>query len=217
MRAGLEALIAAEPGLEVVGNLSDQEVERPLTEAADVVLWAIDELDPDQLPDHFSDKCTGEDGTRAIVLLVDDWQPSAIGTLLQTGIRGILPTDATAAELTQALQAAAIGLTVIHPDILENWLSIAATEPRSSPPASSLTEWSPSEASLPDLRQPLTNREIEVLKMMAEGVGNKTIARRLGISEHTVKFHIGSIFSKLNASSRTEAVMTGARQGLIML
>ncbi len=53
--------------------------------------------------------------------------------------------------------------------------------------------------------------------MLAEGLGNKTIARRLGISEHTVKFHVGSIFSKLNASSRTEAVTVGVRQGLVML
>jgi DNA-binding NarL/FixJ family response regulator len=58
---------------------------------------------------------------------------------------------------------------------------------------------------------------VEVLQMLAEGLGNKAIARRLSISEHTVKFHIGSIFSKLNASSRTEAVILGARQGLILL
>jgi len=64
---------------------------------------------------------------------------------------------------------------------------------------------------------PLTTREIEVLGMLAEGVGNKAIARHLDISEHTVKFHISSIFSKLNASSRTEAVILGARQGLILL
>ncbi|HKC74673.1 MAG TPA: response regulator transcription factor, partial [Chloroflexota bacterium] len=63
----------------------------------------------------------------------------------------------------------------------------------------------------------LTPREIEVLGMLAEGLGNKTIARRLGISEHTVKFHVGSIFAKLDASSRTEAVTLGARRGLIML
>ena len=56
-----------------------------------------------------------------------------------------------------------------------------------------------------------------LLGMKAEGLGNKTIARRLGISEHTVKLHVGSILTKLNASSRTEAVTLGARQGLIML
>jgi DNA-binding NarL/FixJ family response regulator len=66
-------------------------------------------------------------------------------------------------------------------------------------------------------RQPLTPREIEVLGMIAEGLGNKIIAARLGISEHTVKFHIASIFVKLNARSRTEAVTIGVRQGLLMI
>jgi DNA-binding NarL/FixJ family response regulator len=66
-------------------------------------------------------------------------------------------------------------------------------------------------------REQLTAREIEVLTMLAEGEGNKQIARRLGISEHTVKFHVGSILGKLNASSRTEAVTAGLRQGLIVL
>ena len=65
--------------------------------------------------------------------------------------------------------------------------------------------------------QALTPREIEVLGMLAEGLGNKEIAWRLQISEHTVKFHVASILSKLDASSRTEAVTVGFRQGLIML
>jgi DNA-binding CsgD family transcriptional regulator len=63
----------------------------------------------------------------------------------------------------------------------------------------------------------LTPRETEVLRMLAEGAGNKQIARRLGISEHTVKFHVGSILAKLNAASRTEAVTLGVRRGLIPL
>jgi DNA-binding CsgD family transcriptional regulator len=64
---------------------------------------------------------------------------------------------------------------------------------------------------------PLTPREVEVLGMLAEGLGNKQIAARLGISEHTVKFHVASIFTKLHASSRTEAVTIGARAGVILL
>jgi NarL family two-component system response regulator YdfI len=116
-------------------------------------------------------------------------------------VQGILPTDANADEILEAIQAAAIGLTVIHPDLLDALLGLLPS-PRSLPIE-------------PD--QPLTSREIEVLKMLAEGLGNKAIARRLKISEHTVKFHIGSIFSKLNASSRTEAVILGARQGMIVL
>ena len=59
--------------------------------------------------------------------------------------------------------------------------------------------------------------KIEVLRMFAEGLANKNIAWNLGISEHTVKFHITSVFSKLNVSSRAEAVATGMRRGLILL
>ena len=65
--------------------------------------------------------------------------------------------------------------------------------------------------------QILTAREIEVLRMIAEGLGNKEIASKLRISDHTVKFHISSIFVKLGASSRTEAVTIGIRKGLIMV
>jgi DNA-binding NarL/FixJ family response regulator len=63
----------------------------------------------------------------------------------------------------------------------------------------------------------LTARELEVLRMMAEGAPNKIIAWRLGISEHTVKFHVASILSRLGASSRTEAVTIGIRRGLVLL
>jgi two-component system, NarL family, response regulator YdfI len=65
--------------------------------------------------------------------------------------------------------------------------------------------------------QPLTRREMEVLGMLAEGLANKNIAARLGISEHTVKTHVASILTKLDAFSRAEAVAIGARQGLILL
>jgi DNA-binding NarL/FixJ family response regulator len=63
----------------------------------------------------------------------------------------------------------------------------------------------------------LTPREIEVLRMMAEGAANKAIAFRLHISEHTAKFHVASILSKLNASTRAEAVAIGIRKGLILI
>jgi DNA-binding NarL/FixJ family response regulator len=98
--------------------------------------------------------------------------------------------------------AAAVGLVVLHPDFIEDLF------PQNDSPTRALSS-SPI--------QSLTPREIEVLGMLALGLGNKIIAKRLGISEHTVKFHISSIFQKLNASSRTEAVTLGARLGLIML
>jgi two-component system, NarL family, response regulator YdfI len=69
----------------------------------------------------------------------------------------------------------------------------------------------------PALSQALTEREIQVLQLLAEGVGNKVIATRLNISEHTVKFHISSVLSKMGAASRTEAVTQGIRNGLILI
>ena len=72
---------------------------------------------------------------------------------------------------------------------------------------------------LPDQEadQLLTDREREVLLLMAEGDPNKTIGRKLGVSEHTAKFHVGAILSKLGAQSRAEAVMVAARRGLVPL
>ena len=67
------------------------------------------------------------------------------------------------------------------------------------------------------LSQPLSERELEVLNLIAEGQSNKLIAHSLGISEHTVKTHVASIMAKLGASSRTEAVSQAIRRGLVML
>jgi len=63
----------------------------------------------------------------------------------------------------------------------------------------------------------LTNRELEVLRLLAEGCSNKQIAVRLGISENTTKFHVNAIFSKLDVETRTEAVVRAARLGLVLL
>jgi two-component system, NarL family, response regulator YdfI len=112
----------------------------------------------------------------------------------------VLPLDATPAEILAAIAAAVEGLIVLHPELLAS-MSVAGPAPQT--PASA-------DASL-------TPREIEVLRMLAEGLANKNIAWKLGISEHTVKFHITSIFTKLNVSSRAEAVATGMRRGLILL
>jgi DNA-binding NarL/FixJ family response regulator len=116
-------------------------------------------------------------------------------------VRAVLPRESEPEEIVSAVHAAASGLLILHPDSIEILLPALSLPTRST--------MAPQES--------LTPREIEVLGMLAEGEGNKGIARRLGISEHTVKFHVGSILAKLEASSRTEAVTIGVRQGLIML
>ena len=127
-----------------------------------------------------------------IVLLLEE--SATISDYLQAGIRSILPSDVSRDHLVEAIKATSAGLIVLHPD----WLgSLFMPTVRSS--------------------APLTSREIEVLRMLAEGRGNKAIAQHLNLSEHTIKFHISSIFSKLNVSSRTEAVILGAKQGWVLL
>jgi NarL family two-component system response regulator YdfI len=101
-----------------------------------------------------------------------------------------------------AVQAAASGLTVLTVDTSAPLLPYLSGIGR---------------ADSANQGEALTPREVEVLSMLAEGAGNKIIARRMGISEHTVKFHVGSIMGKLNAASRTEAVTVGIRRGLILL
>ena len=113
-------------------------------------------------------------------------------------IRAQLPPDATASEVLAALVAVGQGLVVLTQTQAERLL-----------PAR------PRRQDLPRLIEALTPREIEVLRLMGDGLVNKEIAGRLGISEHTAKFHVASILGKLQASSRTDAVAQGMRRGLI--
>jgi DNA-binding NarL/FixJ family response regulator len=182
VRAGLESLLTSSPGISLLGSYPDFATADQLR--PDVVLASLpfDELLP----------------APAIVLLSDDPQAAWSQEALRSGLRAVLPSNASPAEILAAVEAAAAGLAVVDPQELE--LLLAGTG-RSQPTAV----------------QALTPREVEVLRMMAEGAANKTIAWKLHISEHTVKFHVASIMSKLNAASRTEAVTTGIRQGLVLL
>ncbi|NJO79503.1 MAG: response regulator transcription factor [Cyanobacteria bacterium RM1_2_2] len=196
LRSGLEAIIGLSPELVIIGRADSLSAGLPLPDprslSADVLLLAI-ELTETSLSDV---ELLLEESLPPIVWLIDpqEWTIEA----WRLGVQGLLPTDATAAEIVAAIEAVAAGLLVLHPDI--------AAITRSASPRSLLAPISQ-----------LTEREIEVLRMLAEGMANKTIARQLHISEHTVKFHISSIFTKLQVSSRTEAVTIGIRQGLILL
>ena len=202
VRAGLEAVLALSPALTVVGGSSggDQLAIRIGELQPDVVLLELDPHADDSVPASH----TLGDGTRhtAFVILADDPRGGWAADALRSGARAVLPRAATADEIVAAVEAAAVGLVVLHADILATLL----------PAQSSLSRTLPAPPA-----QALTPREIEVLNMLAEGLGNKAIAPRLGITEHTVKAHVASIFAKLGASSRTEAVTLGARLGVIML
>lgn len=131
------------------------------------------------------------------VMLVDGPEQVRPGRVGEPA-RGWLLRDASAEELSAAVRAVAAGIVVLAP-------SIAREVTRPAPDVD--TRDAPA----------LTGRESEVLRLVAAGLPNKTIARELGISEHTVKFHVGSILAKLDARSRTEAVTLAARRGLLTL
>jgi NarL family two-component system response regulator YdfI len=143
-------------------------------------------------------------GRIALVVLTNSGE-RPLPTLRTLALRGwgVVPVEATSAELQAVVTAVAQGFVVL-PVALSGQFS----EPRPVV-VGTLNLSSPDEA--------LTNREREVLELVSQGLSNKLIARRLMISEHTVKFHISAISTKLGASSRTDAVSRGVRRGLITL
>ena len=139
-------------------------------------------------------------GSPPVVLIGAD--SSLLGEAMETGVRAVLPGNCNADELAAAVQAAAAGLVAFPASQLPIFFEAV--------PASVET--------MPDTAHgALSPREVQVLQMMAEGLANKEIAWRLGISEHTVKFHVASILNRLDAGSRTQAVAIGLRRGIIML
>ena len=117
---------------------------------------------------------------------------------------GVVSPDASTGQLQAAVSAVAQGLIVLSTTQAEHML-----EQQRAIEFSDIDPALPSEA--------LTTREREVLELLSQGLPNKLIARRLQISEHTVKFHVSSIYAKLGATSRTDAVSRGVRRGLITL
>jgi NarL family two-component system response regulator YdfI len=200
-RSGLETLLRASSSLQIVGLISDfgQLAEKVEELQPDVVVAEITGQDttfPEEIPK------LSEEAPAAIVLLVDDANSERDLDAFRNGARAVLPRNMSPDGIIAAVEAVGAGLAVLLPEGLDSLLREGSVSHRSvSPP----------------LVEALTPREIEVLGMMVEGWGNKEISARLGISEHTVKFHVASIMGKLNASSRTEAVTSGIRHGLIML
>jgi NarL family two-component system response regulator YdfI len=199
VRAGLTSLLTADPRFQVVGTFSIDDLTRVEDLQPEVVLLDLDSPSDESLLAAI--QSGGALVNSSLMILTEDPESLAVD-VLGSGLRAILPRYATPEEIIAAIQAAATGLVALHPDIFDSMLS------RIRPGQQS--ELDPS-------GQILTPREIEVLRMIAEGLGNKEIASKLSISDHTVKFHISSIFAKLGASNRAEAVTLGIRHGLIMV
>ncbi len=199
-RSGLAATLASSAEIAVVGTAKDLAetitvVDRTLP---DVILMDLGNLLSTSLWESALFQQLQE---RSIPLvIIDRFERLDLAGAVRAGVRGMLTDTSTEMALVAAVSAVAVGLTVFEPQTIDLCLrdSIASSER------------DPSDTHL-------TPREIEVLVRLGSGLGNKAIARGLQISEHTVKFHISSIFQKLAVSTRTEAVAVGIRRGLILL
>lgn len=199
-RAGLENLLAARKVKVAGSDASIEALAGKLSDTApDVVLVDSSAEAFEPLLDSLISSGIAADFR--VVILADAVTAEALAEALRAGVHAVLPGDISPDQLAAALHAAASGLIVQVPEY-----AIAGL-----PKPSAATR------ALEELAEPLTPREREVLQMLAGGLGNKEIAARMNISEHTVKFHVGSILGKLGAGSRTEAVSIGIRRGLVLL
>ncbi len=203
-RLGLTALIEQQQAIVVAGAISGGELADSKSVAAAMALYR---------PDLLLWELGWQEVERQIALLAnasDDLPPvlALCGETLDgdalwvAGARGVLPRAAGGAQILAALHALAAGLSVFARRE-EN-----PTPPRPASKRGGAIEFTP---------EPLTPRELQVLQAIADGMANKQIARALGMSEHTVKFHINAILGKLGASSRTDAVVRATRAGLLLL
>lgn len=211
-RAGLALMLSEQDGLVIVGQLANEadivtelEAYRP-----DVILWDLGWEPTRALPTVRSGGMAIDEATDTVfeqlaelrenqwplVVLVSD--ETQVTEVWASGVQAILMRQAEPAKLVLAFQATQQNLILLDPIF-----SDALLTPIPSTPATLIDD--------------LTPRESEVLQLLAEGLTNKAIAHRLRVSDHTVKFHVNAIMSKLGAQSRTEAVVQASRLGLILL
>jgi len=199
VRTQLAARLAGQAGFTVEQALPEDD----LASAArggdpDVILWDLGDGGGGTTPADL----LGIPGLAAPVVVLGNHE-GRIAEAVAAGARGALRREAGAAQMRAAVQAAREGLVVIDPAFAGTVAPAVFGPARGDAPEGPADE--------------LTRREQEVLSLLAEGFGNKQIAKRLGISEHTVNAHVDAILGKLDAHSRTEAVTRAARLGLIVL
>ncbi len=191
-RAGLELILKQSSSFKLVGAVHSTQMigQRAAELQPDVILADFDRESP----------VIAHNGL-PVVALKDNPTAAWAAQALRSGVKSILPREAGSEEIVAAIHAAYTGLVLLDPAIAQQMVERVG---------SATTQ-------IPTSYENLTPRENEVLAMLAEGLANREIADRLGVSDHTIKFHISSILDKLGASTRTEAVTLGLRMGLIVL
>ena len=200
VRTSLVMMLTNTPGCIVVDHVDSatliEEYEEGISQGViDVIVWDLG-WNPEEYLPEWRELPIVQDGFLPIVVLLADNTPVTIAWT--DSVRALLPRYSEAEKLQTAVQAAVQGLLVLDPTLAQAILPINNNE-------------------VDPLLTELTPREQDVLQLLTEGLTNKAIAQQLNISGHTVKFHVNAIMSKLNAQSRTEAVVRATRLGLIHL
>src|SRR5215471_16716909 len=193
LRSNLEQLPRDDPALFIVGMVDQPSTLRELFNRDRVDVLLADAPSGELLSEYRSGN------NIALVVLLDGPNAEDTARALGAGARAVLDRSASRNEIIAAIKAAIAGLVVV---------------PANTPEVPFADDLLKADGSR---HARLTRRELEVLAAMADGASNKVIARRLGISFHTVKFHVAAILAKLDADSRTEAVAKAAQLGLVML
>lgn len=200
VREGLRALLATEPDLELVAEAADgqEAVEQFRATKPDIIL--LDMLMPRQDGLGAINEIMKEDPDARILVLTSFAEDEKVFPAIKTGALGYLLKDSSPQELLQAIRNVYRGEASLHPTIARMLM-----RELNQPP------------SLPPTNDPLTEREVEVLRLVAQGLSNDDIAEQLVVSERTVRTHVSHILDKLHLANRTQMALYAVRQGIAKL
>ena len=200
MRQGLRTILELEDGFEVVGEAADGQaaVEQALALRPDIVLMDV------QMPNMNGVEATArlslmQSSAQVIILTTFDYDEYVFDGI-KAGARGYLLKDTPASELLAAIRRVHAGESIVQPSIATRMIA-EFTRRRGAPQE-------------PDYER-LSERELDVLRLLADGLSNKAIATQLVLAEGTVKNHVSTILEKLQAANRTQAARVAREQGLI--
>jgi NarL family two-component system response regulator LiaR len=197
VREGLRLLITSEPGMEVIGQAADGVEAVQMTRALQPDVILLDLVMPRKNGIEAITEIKEENSQARILVLTSFAEDDKVFPAIKGGAQGYLLKDSSPQELLQAIRDTYRGEISLHPTIARKLIR-EINRPTELPPA----------------EEALTEREMEVLQLVAQGLSNQSIADKLVISERTVRTHVGHILNKLHLANRTQAALYALREKL---